>query len=67
VTLNLFLPQTVTVTCAAGGSMSSALPMKQNFVVPQNATKADLQKALTDAATQSRLTQKPATVHVVTD
>lgn len=67
VTANLYLPQTVTVTCASGGSMSSLAPTKQNFVVPQNATNAELQKTLTDAATQSRLTQKSATVHVMTD
>jgi hypothetical protein len=67
ITGNLYLPQTVTVTCAAGGSMSSAAPTKHNFVVPQNATNAELQKTLTDAAVQSRLTQKPATVHVMTD
>jgi len=63
----LYVPQTVTVTCAASGSMSSTAPTKHNFVVPQNATDAELQKTLSDAATQSRLTQKPATVHVVTD
>ena len=63
----LYLPQTVTVTCAAGGSMSSVTPTKQNFVVPENATDAELQKAVSDAAMQSRLTQKPATVHVMTD
>lgn len=63
----MYLPQTVTVTCAAGGSMSSAAPTKHNFVVPQNATDAELQKTLSDAAVQSRLTQQPATVHVMTD
>ena len=67
ITLNIYFPQTVTVTCAAGGSMSSAVPLKKNIVVPSNATNAERQKALMDAAMQSRLAQKPATVHVVTN
>lgn len=67
VTGNLYLPQTITVTCAAGGSMSSAVPMKKNYVVPQGATTAEFQQTLSDAAAQSRLSQEPATVHVLTD
>jgi len=67
ITLNIYFPQTVTVTCAAGGSMSSAVPLKKNVVVPSNATNAERQNALMDAIVQSRLAQKPATVHVVTD
>ena len=65
-TVGIYLPQTVTVTCAAGGAMSHATT-PENFVVPSSATPAEMQKTLSEAATQARFTKEPATVRVLTE
>lgn len=63
-TLGVYLPQNVKVTCAAGGPMSAALgPSKTNYLLPENATNAQLEETLSAAAAQN-LPQKTITVHL---
>jgi hypothetical protein len=62
-TLGIYLPQSVTVTCAAEGSMSAAkTPLE--FRLPTDATQAELQRTLSTAAFQSSIARKPVQVRL---
>lgn len=68
-TLGIYLPQSVTVTCAAEGSMSAAaeLPAQMTFTLPEDATRADVRETVDTAALQSSLTQTPARIRVTAE
>lgn len=64
-TLNLYTPQSVTVTCAAGGAMSDASQdAEADFTVSENAEPTEIEKTLSTAALQSALTQESVEVQV---
>lgn len=65
-TLGIYLPQSVTVTCAAEGSMSatSELPAQMTFTLPEDATRDDVRETVETAALQSSLTRSPARIRV---
>lgn len=64
-TLNLYLPQTVRVTCAAGGSMSQTVPREDaEFTLREGASERQVQTILSNAALQSATTPEPVTVQV---
>lgn len=64
-TFNLFLPQSITVTCAAGGSMSdAATEAETSFMVSYNATTSELEETFSTAALQSALAQESVEVQV---
>jgi len=65
-TLGIYLPQSVTVTCAAEGSMSAAATSME-FSLPADATQAELQRVLDAAALQSSIAQKPAQVRLIAE
>lgn len=56
-TLGIYLPQNVTVTCAAEGSMSAdkAVPGRMTFTLPEDATRTDVRATLDAAAVHSFL------------
>jgi hypothetical protein len=62
-TLGIYLPQNVTVTCAADGSMS-ATKTPLEFSLPTDATRAELQRTLSIAAFQSSIARKPVQVRL---
>lgn len=62
-TLSIYSPQSVTVTCAAGGSMS-AYASPSGLTLPASATADDARSVLQTAAAQSFLTQETVRVHV---
>jgi hypothetical protein len=64
VTFNLYSPMSVTVTCAAGGSMSD-LHLESDFTVPEEADDATAHDIFRAAAQQSA--QAAAPVHVKVD
>ena len=61
VTLNLYSPMSVTVTCAAGGSMSSLMPAP-DFTVPSEAGEAEAADILQAAALESAKTAEPVRI-----
>ncbi len=61
VTFNLYSPMSVTVTCAAGGSMSSLMPAPE-FMVPSEAEDAEAADVLQAAALKSAKTAEPIRV-----
>jgi hypothetical protein len=63
-TFNLYTPMSVTVTCAAGGSMSSLMP-PPDFEVPSDVNEMEAAEILHSAAIESAKTEKP--VHVEMD
>lgn len=68
ITLGIYLPQNVTVTCAAGGGMAASEQASKTttgrFTLSKDATKAEIRKVLDAAAVQSSLTQAPAQVRI---
>jgi hypothetical protein len=63
VTLNLYSPMSVTVTCAAGGSMSSLMPAP-DFTVPEEADDATVHDVFRAAARKSAQAAAPVRVQV---
>jgi len=65
-TLGIYLPQSVTVTCAAEGSMSAVRgsPAGIEFTLSADATPSEIQRVLDTAALQSALAEKPAEVRL---
>lgn len=65
-TLGIYLPQSVTVTCAAEGSMSAvrSSPAGIEFTLSADATPSEIQRVLDTAALQSALAEKPAEVRL---
>lgn len=64
-TLGIYAPQTVTVTCAAGGSMSAVGPAPASrFALPSDATEADIEDTLSEAVLHSARTQDAVEVRV---
>lgn len=61
VTLNIYSPMSVTVTCAAGGSMSSLMPAPE-FTVPPEAEDAEAAEVLQAAALESAEMAEPIRV-----
>lgn len=67
-TFNLYTPQSITVTCAAGGSTASVAPYDGvTYPVSNSASTETVESTLETAVTTSALTDKPVTVHVQTD
>lgn len=65
-TLGLYMPQSVKVTCASG-SMSSATPMKNpEFTLSENASEQEVQKTLSSAVRKSANTMEPVEVQIAT-
>jgi len=65
-TFNIYTPQSVTVTCAAGGSMLDAsAPDASSFTVSTEASVAEVQNTLSTASLQSHLTETPVEIRVV--
>ncbi len=66
ITLNLFLPQSVTVTCAAEGGMSDISPGSDglDLTIQDDASTAEIKETLSTAATHSVVTQEPVEVEV---
>lgn len=65
-TLGIYLPQNVTVTCAAGGSMSSARPPSEASVfLRENATKTHLRETISGAVAES--STQTVTVYLQSD
>lgn len=64
-TLGIYLPQSVTVTCAAG-SMSAAAETSASmkFTLAKDATETEIQDVLRTAAIQSSIAHEPAQVRV---
>lgn len=63
VTLGIYLPQNVTVTCAAGGGMSDAGPAPAaDVTLSSDATPAEIEAALSDATFRADGTLR---IHVV--
>lgn len=65
-TFNIYSPQSVTVTCATGGSMS-AHASATDFSLSTDATVEDIRAVLHSASTHATITQQPATVHLVAE
>ena len=64
-TLNIFTPQSVTVTCAAGGSMAmDTVSPENNFSLSQSASQAEIQQMLSTAYYQSVITQKQVRIQI---
>jgi hypothetical protein len=65
-TLGIYLPQSVRVTCAAQGSMSATTqsPADVDYTVPAGATQSELRSVLNTATIQSSITQKTTQVHI---
>lgn len=65
-TFNIYSPQSVRVTCAADGSMSSASESltEAGFTLSADATQSEIRYVLNSAALRSSVTQEPAQVHV---
>jgi len=65
-TLGIYLPQSVRVTCAAQGSMSATTqsPANVDYTVPAGATQSELRSVLNTATIQSSITQKTTQVHI---
>lgn len=65
-TLNIYSPQSVTVTCAADGSMSAEAesPPDMEFTLSADATRSEIQRVLNAAAVQSSIAQEPAQVRI---
>ncbi|PSQ68915.1 MAG: hypothetical protein BRD26_07330 [Bacteroidetes bacterium QH_1_64_81] len=60
-TFNLYTPMSVTITCAAGGSMSSVIP-PPDFEVPSDVDEIETAEVLHSAALESARTNKPIRV-----
>lgn len=65
-TLNIYSPQSVTVTCASGGSMSANASAPDVTLSP-DATPDDIRTALSTASTHATISQQPATVRLVAE
>jgi len=64
ITFGLYLPQSVTVTCASG-SMANAVPAQNPaFTLPADATKQEVKSTLSSATIESVMTEKPVEVRV---
>ncbi|WP_162862909.1 Bor/Iss family lipoprotein [Salinibacter ruber] len=65
-TFNIYSPQSVRVTCAADGSMSSASESltEAGFTLSADATQSEIRYVLNSAALQSSLTQESERVRV---
>lgn len=65
-TFGIYLPQSVTVTCAAQGSMSATTqsPTDVDYTVPAGATQSEIRSVLNTATIQSSITQKTTQVHI---
>lgn len=68
-TLNIYTPQSVTVTCAADGSMYDATTQGQesSFTVSEDASTAEIEETLSTAALQSTLAKEPVEVQIAVD
>ncbi|PSQ67716.1 MAG: hypothetical protein BRD25_01190, partial [Bacteroidetes bacterium QH_1_61_8] len=68
-TLNIYTPQSVTVTCAADGSMYDATTQGQesSFTVSEDADTAEIKETLSTAALQSILAKEPVEVQIAVD
>lgn len=67
-TFGIYYPQTVKVTCASGGEMTSAVPTQDSdFTVSETASKQRLKATLSKAATKAAMTQNPVEVQVATN
>ena len=65
-TLNIYTPQNVTVTCAAGGSASRVVPQKDTeFTLQEGASKEEVHSVLSSATAESVVSGKPVTVRIV--
>lgn len=60
-TFNLYSPMSVTVTCAAGGSMSSLMP-PPDFEVPSDVDEIEAAEILHTAALEAAKTDEPVRV-----
>lgn len=65
-TVSLFTPQNVTVTCAADGAMSDAqsMPESLDVTLPTDQSNADIQDLLSTTALQSTIANKPVRIHI---
>lgn len=67
-TFNIYTPQSVTVTCAAGGTMSDATEEAgSSFTVSEAANPSEIKETLSTAALQSTLTHESVEVQVATE
>lgn len=68
-TLGIYLPQSVKVTCAAEGPMSTSLspPDRMTFTLPEDASTTAVRETLNSAALQSSLHRSPAQIRVTED
>jgi hypothetical protein len=68
-TLNIYTPQSVTVTCAADGSTFNATTQGQesSFTVSEDADTAEIKETLSTAALQSTLAKEPVEVQIAVD
>lgn len=67
-TLNIYLPQNVKVTCAAGGSMSSAVPeTESDFTLSEEASTQEVNQTLSAASAEAAMADKPVTVQVAAE
>ena len=65
-TFGLYLPQSVTVTCASG-SMAHAVPAQTPaFTLPSDATEQEVKSTLSSATVESVMTEEPVEVRVAT-
>ncbi len=65
-TLGIYLPQSITVTCAAEGPMSASTPIpdRMTFTLSENASRATVRDIFDSAALQSSLHRAPAQIRV---
>ena len=65
-TLGIYLPQNVTVTCAADGSMSAATEASagMEFTLAADATEMEIKNVLTSASIHSSITDNPVRIRV---
>lgn len=67
-TLNIYTPQDVKVTCAADGSMSSAVPTKKSdFTLSEDASPQEVNQTLSSASAEAVMTEDPVTVQVASE
>lgn len=64
-TINIYTPQSVTVTCAARGSMSAVIRGPgMPYLLPANGSEAEIQSLLSTAAIQSSISQNSVQIRV---
>lgn len=65
-TLSLFTPQNVTVTCAADGAMSDAqsMPGSLDVTLPADQSYAEVQETVKTATLQSSITNQPVRIQI---